>query len=86
MKQNKIAQIWAQIGAVLRNAALSPMAKKVSLFALITALGTALGMSQTDATVLATNMTGALAVVGPVAITLAGFFLILRLSKRAGRA
>ena len=41
--------------------------------------------AQTDATVLATNMTSALTTVGPVAITIAGFFLILRLAKRAGK-
>lgn len=51
----------------------------------VTVGGAAVASAQTDATVLATNMTAALSTVGPVAITIAGFFLILRLSKRAGR-
>lgn len=41
--------------------------------------------AQTDATSLATDATTAMSILEPAAITIAGFFIILRLAKRASK-
>ncbi len=38
--------------------------------------------AQTDATVIATNASDAFAVIAPITITIAGFYVILRIAKR----
>ena len=44
--------------------------------------GAALCQAQTDATVIATNAQTAFGVIAPITITIAGFYVILRIAKR----
>ena len=44
--------------------------------------GAALCEAQTDATVIATNAQTAFGVIAPITITIAGFYVILRIAKR----
>jgi hypothetical protein len=59
-------------------------ARKVAVAA-VTAGALALGgvaHAQTDATVIATNAQTAFAIIAPITITIAGFYVILRIAKR----
>ena len=48
----------------------------------LTVGGAALCQAQTDATVIATNAQTAFGVIAPITITIAGFYVILRIAKR----
>lgn len=48
----------------------------------VTAAGVALASAQTDATVIATNAQTAFGVIAPITITIAGFYVILKIAKK----
>ena len=48
----------------------------------VTVGGAAVATAQTDATVIATNAQTAFGVIAPITITIAGFYVILRIAKR----
>ncbi len=48
----------------------------------ISAAGSLLCQAQTDATVIATNAQTAFGTIAPITITIAGFYLILKIAKR----
>jgi hypothetical protein len=55
---------------------------KKTLLVLGTVLLATWAQAQTDATVIATNAQDAFAIVAPITITIAGFYVILHLAKR----
>lgn len=48
----------------------------------VTVAGGAVASAQTDATVIATNAQTAFGTIAPITITIAGFYVILRIAKR----
>jgi len=48
----------------------------------VLAAGAAVASAQTDATVIATNAQTAFAVIAPITITIAGFYVILKIAKK----
>ena len=59
----------------------APKAVAVTVTAVALALG-AVARAQTDATVIATNAQTAFGVIAPITITIAGFYVILKIAKK----
>ena len=53
-----------------------------TVVAVITLVGGAVARAQTDATVIATNAQTAFAVIAPITIPIAGFYVILKIAKK----
>jgi hypothetical protein len=81
---NKMKNCWQSIKTVGRAVVNFIDRNSTKVVAVVSAAALSVGhaMAQTDATVIATNARDAFAIVAPITITIAGFYVILHLAKR----